>query len=122
MEDEWSSNAKDYIRLWRTVIVDFLGHSDTELNEMIDYWRDGLLDKNLVFYHESPEYYIAHWLIPGHLERTLNNDQRMRLGWVLYPVIGRYDRECNLAKECFDMMRADIDCTIANFLSTIKID
>jgi len=117
MTAEMSEQAQYYIRLWRRVVVDFLGRSEAELDELVSKWREGLVEENSVFYHEAPEYYVAPKLVPESLARSLPSRDWERLCWAIYPVIGRYDRECGLAAECFESLRRDLDGTIAAWVA-----
>jgi hypothetical protein len=117
MTVEMSEQAQYYIRLWRRVVVDFLGRGEDELDELVSYWREGLSEENSMLYHEAPEYYVAHKLIPDSLSQSDPSFDRTRLCWAIYPVIGRYDRECRLAKECFESLRQELDRTIAEWLA-----
>lgn len=117
MTVEMSEQAQDYIRLWRRVVVDFLGRSAGELDELVGKWRDGLADETSMFYHEAPEYYVAPKLVPESLARSLPSSDWMRLCRAIYPVIGRYDRECGLSAGCFESLRKELDDTIANWLA-----
>lgn len=116
MSLEINETAQAYIRLWRRVLVDFLGRSEAELEQLVDLWRDGLASENSMFYHEAPEYYVAPKLLPA-IANSLSPHQRSRLCWAIYPVIRSYDRECDLAPECFAALRTELDQTIANWLA-----
>ena len=117
MTVELSEQAQRYIRLWRRIVVDFLGRSEAELDELVGEWRGGLGEENSMFYHEAPEYYVAPKLVPESLAPSLPTSDWMRLCWAIYPVIGRYDRECGLAAECFGALRTELDRTIADWLA-----
>jgi hypothetical protein len=109
--------AQMYIRLWRRVIVDFLGRSESELDELIETWRDGLSDENSLFYHEPPEYYVAPKLLPP-AAKDSSPIHRTRLCWAIYRVIGRYAREHGLEPTCFNAMREELDRTISKAVSS----
>ena len=111
-----------YARLWRRVIVDFLGRDPKELDHLLEQWRDGMGDPNGIFYHEAPEYYIAPVLVPAHLNSSLSPYHWERLCWAIYPVIGRYDRKCGLDDSCFDAMRRDLKLAIDNWLVANRPD
>ena len=117
MTVEMSEKARSYIRLWRRVVVDFLGRSEFELDELVSKWREGLVEENSMFYHEAPEYYVAPKVVPESLSRSLSPHDFMRLCWAIYPIIGRHDRESELAAECFEPLRRELDRTIAAWLA-----
>lgn len=117
MTVEMNEQAQYYIRHWRRIVVDFLGRSETELDELVSKWREGLSEEHSMFYHEAPEYYVAPKLVPESLAKSLPPPDWMRLCWAIYPVIGRYDRERGLAPECFASLRQELDCTIAEWLA-----
>ena len=112
--------APDYCAVWRTIIVDFLALPESELTRIIDKWRGRMMDRTpdgmSMFYHESPEYYVAPFLVPESL-RALTPNYFMRLCWNLYPVIGRYDRECKLDPSCFAAMRREIDRAVEDWVA-----
>src|SRR4051812_3293155 len=96
MTEQMDDQAKYYVRLWRRVIVDFLGRSEAELEQFVGSWRSYMVESPSTFYHEVPEYYVAPLLVPASLAGSLPSPDAMRLCWAIYPVIGRFDRECGL--------------------------
>lgn len=111
-----NDDAQTYIRLWRRVVVDFLGRTEAELDAMIDKWRAGLAGETLMFYHEPPEYYVGPLLVPDSLARTLFPTDCIRLWSAIYPVIGRYDLEGGLARESFESMRQELERAVSEWL------
>jgi hypothetical protein len=106
-----------YIQLWRRIIVDFLGRDESEVKREVDYWRDRMREPHGLFYHEPPEYYISHMLLPDIHDVSRPVRDRVRLSWALSTLIGRYQREFRLADNCFEPLRQEVQRVIDDFVA-----
>ena len=67
-----------YIRVWRRVLVGFLGWPDPMFEVFVAKWNERLNDPSHGFYHEAPLRYVTRLLIPYQLQSTLNVRQADR--------------------------------------------
>ncbi|HEX5503360.1 MAG TPA: hypothetical protein VFW96_12115 [Thermomicrobiales bacterium] len=66
-----------YLDTWVAMFREFLGWSEAETLRWAERWKepdgvDPLDDTGDIFYHESPQYWAKHTLVPARLKETLS--------------------------------------------------
>jgi hypothetical protein len=65
-----------YIEVWQNVLATVLGWPQSRIDEFVARWQNDLDDKDSLFYHEDPAYYVTYELLPKHvLEGILSVDK-----------------------------------------------
>jgi hypothetical protein len=82
MSNESNSGAKNYyLSIWKGILLEFLGWSE---NQVIDWVaRSGKMEylnnPNDIFYHQTPQYWVANALIPDTLRMRLSETDLLQL-------------------------------------------
>jgi hypothetical protein len=86
-EQQFEIQRAHCLSVWRKVLKEFLGWTDEEANEFIDKWSDlGLNDRDSIFWHETPVYYLTSELLPPSLRLRLTGTAE------IYQLISRVEK------------------------------
>ena len=70
---ENESPKEYYLRVWKSIFGELLGWSEEEVLRWAEQkdWLRYLENENDMIYHEPPQYWVVHSLLPEHLQSTL---------------------------------------------------
>lgn len=75
-EADVEDSRRIYLRTWVAGLRALLGWPPERTLEWAEKWSDDLRDRSMRFYHDQPEYWMIHTLIPEWLMEKFRSDRR----------------------------------------------